>query len=199
MAYQDLIVASFLLRYYVDPFTHEEYNPKQKLSQTPPIPLTIRAQILNQMMSDFDFEKALTELCKENYEYVGEQVRMDAGCFKIDEASANRADLYGLLCEIMGVNERTPTIRPDVVTFDNSNREQVRYRDTIVQTLTEFAQSGAAGKPSGKGKGTRNSILLRANTGAINHLFNNKEFVFALKNLDAERSDSIKMPTADSL
>jgi hypothetical protein len=83
MRHQDYVIAAFTTRIFIDPFTKEDYNPKTKLCSSPPVPLSIRAQILNQMMSDYSFEQALRELCPENYDYVADQVAMEPSCFKV--------------------------------------------------------------------------------------------------------------------
>jgi hypothetical protein len=87
---------------------------------------------------------------------------------------------------MMHVNSTTPMMRPDAVAFDNTSAEQARYRDTIIRILNGFL---AEKRSSTKGsvKGGRSSIILKTNTGNLNHLFNNKDLVFAMQKLDENR------------
>ena len=74
---------TFQVRTFVDPFTNETYNPKTKLLARPVIPLSIRAQILNHVLSDFDVQKAVRELLVSNYESIRDTLEMTPDNFKV--------------------------------------------------------------------------------------------------------------------
>ena len=84
----------------------------------------------------------------------------------------------------MGVTDDTPELRPESMTFDNTDREQDKHAIIVVRKLTELVQ--ASGNKAGGAKARRNTLIL-AKTVAINQLLDKRDFVSALNHLHSDR------------
>jgi hypothetical protein len=98
--------------------------------------LPIRAQILNQILGDYDFDKAVVGVMPDQFEEIVTRVSMDPSHFKVGLDMVNNSNTYNKLCSMMQVTSETQMIIP-TVEYDSRDKDQEYYQNEIIKVITE--------------------------------------------------------------
>ena len=99
--------------------------------------------------------------------------------FQIAGDQVDRPEPYAVIRHIFQVHEDVSELRPDVVVYNNSNREQAHYVDLIIDTIQAIPRENAQAKSNHR---RRSMFLLQ-----INQLLDNSKFTTALGRVCADR------------
>lgn len=180
--YKERIVGDITVKNIIGAVTQETFIAKERLSTI--IPLQLRAQIINQILGDYDFDKAIIGVKPESYPEVSQQVDMNPSCFKVGIEMINRPDTYKKLCAIMGVTSRTLMVIPEAMTYDNHDTDQDYYQNEVVKAITE--------PPSRKKDLSNRRLNSRIKLMIINQLLDNLSFRDALSALKESRFEHVR-------
>jgi hypothetical protein len=179
--YKERIVGDITLKNMTGAVTQETFIAKERLATI--IPLQLRAQIINQILGDYDFDKAIIGVKPELYAEISKLVDMNPSCFKVGMEMINRPDTYKKLCAIMGVTSRTLMIFPEVTTYDNQDTDQDYYQNEVVKAITE---------PRRKKDLSNRRLNSRIKLMIINQLLDNLSFRDALSALKESRFEHVR-------
>jgi len=179
--FKDRIVGDITVKNITGAVTQETFIAKERLSII--IPLQLRAQIINQILGDYDFDKAIVGVKPELYAEIREQVDMNPSCFKVGLEMINRPDTYKKLCCIMEVTSRTLMVVPEAMTYDNQDTDQDYYQNEVVKAITE---------PRRKKDLSNRRLNSRIKLMIINQLLDNLSFRDALSALKDSRFEYVR-------
>lgn len=179
--YKERIVGDITLKNITGAVTQETFIAKERLATI--IPLQLRAQIINQILGDYDFDKAIIGVKPELYAEISQQVDMNPSCFKVGIEMINRPDTYKKLCAIMGVTSRTLLVVPESMTYDNQDTDQDYYQNEVVKAITE---------PRRKKDLSNRRLNSRIKLMIINQLLDNLSFRDALSALKESRFEHVR-------
>ena len=132
--YKEKIIYDITERKLLDPITQEKFIVKERFLTN--LQLPIRAQILNQILGDYDFDKAVVGVVPDQFEEIFTRVDMDSSHFKVGMDMINNPNTYNKLCSIMRVNEDTPMIIP-TAEYNSRDKDQDFYQNEIIKVIME--------------------------------------------------------------
>ena len=179
--YKERIINDITVKNITGAVTQETFIAKERLATI--IPLQLRAQIINQILGDYDFDKAIVCIKPELYTEISKQVDMNPSCFKVGIEMINRPDTYKKLCVIMGVTSKTLMVVPETVTYDNHDTDQDYYQNEVVKAITE---------PRRKKDLSNRRLNSRIKLMIINQLLDNLSFREALNSLKESRYEHVR-------
>jgi len=132
--YKDRIICDITERQLLDPISQEKFIVRERFLTN--LQLPIRAQILNQILGDYDFDKAVVGVMPNQFEEIFIRVSMDPSHFKVGMDMINHPNTYNKLCSIMRVSSDTPMIIP-TTEYDSRDKDQDFYQNEIIKVITE--------------------------------------------------------------
>lgn len=132
--YKERIIFDITERKLLDPITQEKFIVKERFLTN--LQLPIRAQILNQILGDYDFDKAVVGVMPDQFEEIVTRVSMDPSHFKVGLDMVNNSNTYNKLCSILLVTSETQMIIP-TVEYNSRDKDQEFYQNEIIKVITE--------------------------------------------------------------